>query len=61
MFDYRTFQNLDLRSKVAEILGIVRYWNSLGIINEKDIRRELRLATNNDADVVKILDIIYKK
>lgn len=61
MFDYKTFQNLDLRSKAAEILGIVRYWNSLGVIDEKDIRRELILATNNDSDVVKILDIIYKK
>lgn len=58
--NYNYFKSLTLRDQVSYLVGLIKYWNSLGVKDEVSIRKELLLNTNNDPVVSKVLNIIFK-
>lgn len=59
--NYTYFKTLDKREQVAYLVGLIKYWNSLGVNDEADIIRELKLNTNSDPFVTKVLNTIFNK
>lgn len=59
--NYNYFKSLTLRDQVAYLVGLIRYWNTLGVNDEVLITQELLLNTNNDPTVIKVLKIIFNK
>lgn len=58
--NYNYFKSLTLRDQVSYLVGLIKYWNSLGVKDEVSIRKELLLNTNNDPVVNKVLNIIFR-
>lgn len=56
--NYKYYKSLNLRDQVKYLLGLIKYWKSLGVTNDTDILRELKVNTNNDPQVVKIVNLI---
>lgn len=59
--NYNYFKSLTLRDQVIYLVGLIRYWNTLGVNDEVSITQELLLNTNNDPTVIKLLKIIFNK
>lgn len=59
--NYNYFKSLTLHDQVAYLVGLIRYWNTLGVNDEESITQELLLNTNNDPTIIKVLKIIFNK
>lgn len=59
--DYAFYNTLELRDKVIYLINLISTWKRLGVDSNVDIIRELKVNTNNDQEVMKILNLILPK